>query len=184
MTPQPDLTTVQEACRAFPARFQTLHLGTVSADGQPEASYAPYVVDKGRYCIYLSELARHTANLRNTARASVLFIEGEGQARHLFARQRLTLACQVSECPRGSTRFEAVLDLFEQRFGPFVQTIRPLQDFHLFELVPVSGTYVAGFARAYTFDGADPGQLRHRNEQGHQAPDDASAHRLGESLPS
>lgn len=54
----------------------------------------------------------------------------------------------------------------------------------LTELMPVSGTYVAGFARAYPFDGADPSQLRHRNDQGHQAPDDASAHRLGESLPS
>jgi putative heme iron utilization protein len=32
------------------------------------------VAHEGRYCVYLSDLARHTANLRATARASVLFI--------------------------------------------------------------------------------------------------------------
>ncbi|MBD3892690.1 pyridoxamine 5'-phosphate oxidase family protein [Hydrogenophaga sp.] len=184
MSKNHDLTQVQAACRAFPARFQTLHLGTVGADGLPEASYAPYVSDAGRYFVYLSELARHTANLRATARASVLFIEGEQQAAHLFARERLTLACQASECPRGSPHFEVILDLFGQRFGKFMQVIRPLEDFLLFELVPVSGSYVAGFARAYTLDGDDLGRLRHRNEQGHRAPDAQAERRLSEQLPS
>ena len=63
MNPPTDLTAVREACRAFPARFQTLQLATVSADGLPEASYAPFVADQGRYWVYLSDLARHTANL-------------------------------------------------------------------------------------------------------------------------
>lgn len=182
MTHPNDLTAVQEACRAFPSRFQTLHLGTVGADGLPEASYAPYVHEQGRYWVYLSDLARHTANLRANGLASVLFIEGEAQARHLFARERLTLRCEARECPRATDRFESVLDRFEQRFGHFMQAIRPLQDFHLFELAPVSGSYVAGFARAYHFEGDDPGQLRHRNEQGHQAPDAASVRRLDATL--
>jgi putative heme iron utilization protein len=184
MNPSSDLSLVQEACKAFPSRFQTLHLGTVSDDGQPEASYAPYVHEYGRYWVYLSDLARHTANLRANGRASVLFIEGEVQAKHLFARERLTLRCVASECPRASDRFETVLDCFEQRFGHFMQAIRPLQDFRLFELAPLSGAYVAGFARAYSFEGDDPSRLRHRNEQGHQVPDAVSARRLDASLPS
>lgn len=182
MTSSTPLPGVREACQAFPARFQTLHLGTVGANGQPEASYAPYVADQGHYYVYLSSLARHVSNLRETARASVLFIEGEDNAKHLFARERLTLACQVSECPRGTARFEAVLNLFELRFGKFMQAIRPLQDFGLFELVPVSGSYVAGFARAYAFDGEDLGNLRHRNDQGHQSPDAKAEQRLSEEL--
>lgn len=174
------LQAVREACQTFPARFRTLYLATVGSDGLPEASYAPYVVDQGRYCVYLSELARHTGNLRARGRASVLFIEGEEEARHLFARERLTLACEAFECARGSSRFEHLLDLFEQRFGSFVQVIRPLQDFHLFELRPLSGSYVAGFARAYMFEGDDPALLRHRSDQGHRSPDPDSSRRLAE----
>lgn len=162
MSGSDDLQQVRQACCTFPARFQSLQLATVSADGQPEASYAPFVADHGCYYVYLSDLARHGANLRETARASVLFIEGEEQAKHPFARERLTLRCDVVECPRGSDRFEAVLDLFEQRFGKFVQMVRSLGDFRLFELSPVSGSYVAGFARAYVLDGDDLKNIRHR----------------------
>ena len=43
-----DLQQVRQACRDFPARFQSLQLATVSADGQPEASYAPFVADRQR----------------------------------------------------------------------------------------------------------------------------------------
>jgi hypothetical protein len=178
-----DLLNVREACRAFPSRFQSLYLGTVDAHGQPQASHAPYVAHEGRYCVYLSDLARHTANLRATARASVLFIESEEQARHLFARERLTLACQAAECLRGTPRFEAVMDVFDRRFGTFMQVIRPLQDFRLFELQPLSGAYVAGFARAYSLDGTDLDLIRHRNEQGHRAPDAVPQRRVNASVP-
>ncbi len=184
MSEDTDLLNVRDACRAFPSRFQTLYLGTADERGQPQASYAPYVVYEDRYWVYLSDLARHAANLRHTTRASVLFIESEEQAKHLFARERLTLDCQAQECARGTARFEAVLDVFEQRFGKFMQVIRPLQDFRLFELQPLSGSYVAGFARAYTLDGADLGRVRHRNEQGHQAPDATAKRRMDEALPS
>lgn len=162
MSDPADLSSVRQACRDFPARFQSLQLATVSADGEPEASYAPFVSDRGCYYVYLSDLARHSANLRETGRASVLLIEGEEQARHPFARERLTLRCEVGECPRDTSRFEVVLDLFEQRFGKFVQMVRPLGDFRLFELRPVAGSYVAGFARAYVLDGEDLVNIRHR----------------------
>ncbi len=162
MSGSDDLQQVRQACRDFPARFQSLQLATVSADGQPEASYAPFVADHGCYYVYLSDLARHGANLREKGRASVLFIEGEERAKHPFARERLTLRCEATECPRGSERFEAVLDLFEHRFGKFVQMVRPLGDFRLFELRPEAGSYVAGFAKAYVLDGDDLANIRRR----------------------
>jgi putative heme iron utilization protein len=182
MTNHSQLDDVRQACQAFPARFQTLHLGTVAADGQPEASYAPYVADQGSYWVYLSRLARHATNLRESPRASVLFIEGEDQAKQVFARERLTLACSVSECPRDTPRFNAVMDLFDQRFGKFMQVIRPLQDFGLFELQPRSGSYVAGFAKAYVLDGEDLANVRHRNDEGHQSPNREAQERLNEEL--
>jgi len=178
----PDLQDVREACLAFPERFKTLYLATLGRDGDPEASYAPYVADQGHYYVFLSELARHTANLRESGRCSVLFIESEEQARHLFARQRLTLLCQARVCERDGERFERVMKAFTQRFGRFMDVIRPLQDFHLFELQPLQGAYVAGFARAYTLGGSDLGELRHRNETGHRSPDDTARQRLQEEL--
>jgi putative heme iron utilization protein len=177
-----DLQAVRDACRAFPARFKSIHLGTVSADGEPEASYAPYVADQGHYYVYLSHLARHTNNLREVPKASVLFIEAEAEAKQVFARERLTLACNVTECPRDTPRFEEVMDLFGERFGKFLQVIRPLQDFALFELTPVSGSYVAGFGKAYVLEGEDLSNIRHRNDEGHQSPNRETAQRLNEEL--
>lgn len=162
------LHDVRHACLALAARFRTLQLATVAADGQPEASYAPFVTDQGFYYVYLSQLARHTGNLRHSGKASVMFIQPESEASHVFARERLTLVCQVHEHPRDSPRFEQVLDLFDVRFGKFMDVIRPLQDFGLFELRPAKGSYVAGFARAYTLEGADLSHVEHRKDQGHR----------------
>jgi putative heme iron utilization protein len=182
MTTSPDLDSIRAACRAFPQGFKTLYLGTSASDGQPEASYAPFVADKGKYYVYLSDLARHSANLRANPRCSVLFIEAEGEAQHLFARKRLTLRCAVREHERSSEAFEHMLALFQARFGKFMEVIRPLQDFRLFELAPLSGSYVAGFAKAYALDGHDLADIRHRQEQGHLSPDAASQSRLAQEL--
>jgi putative heme iron utilization protein len=171
MSQSPQMPEVRQACLALAARFQTLHLGTVTKDGQPEASYAPYVTDQGFYYVYLSQLARHTGNLRDTGKASVMFIQPESEATHVFARERLTLTCEAQEHPRGTPRFEQVIRLFDERFGKFMQVIRPMQDFGLFELRPVKGSYVAGFARAYTLAGADLSHVEHRRDEGHRRED-------------
>ena len=178
MTSSTDLAAVRDACLQFPHRFQSLHLGTCSTAGEPEASYAPFVHAHGSYYVYVSDLARHTTNLRSTQVCSVLFIEPENDAKHLFARERLTLRCTARACERDSAIFDDVLDLFAARFGKFMEIIRPLEDFQLFELTPHSGTYVAGFAKAYSLEGQDLAQIQHRQDQGHRSPDSASAHRL------
>lgn len=182
MSTSSNLEAVQQAAVAFPSRFQALYLATVSAQGLPEASYAPYVFEGGKFFVYLSGLAKHAGNLKATGLASVLFIEEESAAKHLFGRERLTLACKAVEHERGTPRFEAVLDLFDERFGKFMQVIRPLQDFSLFELSSERGSYVAGFAKAYTLSGQDLGQISHRNDQGHQAPSAAAQKLLDQEV--
>lgn len=179
----PDLQQVLAESRQFPALFESLHLASCDAAGLPEASYAPYLAHAGAYWIYTSELSAHTANLAATGRCSVLFIESEAQAQHLFARRRLTLQCTAHEHERGSERFEQLMDGFEARFGPFMRMLRRLGDFHLYALHPHSGSYVAGFARAYTLQGEDLGEIAHRREQGHRSPD-ASVRRAMDALAS
>lgn len=183
MSSLPDLQQVLAESRQFPALFESLHLASCDPAGLPEASYAPYLAHDGAYWVYTSELSAHTANLAATGRCSVLFIESEAQARHLFARRRLTLQCTAHEQARASACFEQVMDGFEAKFGSFMRMLRQLEDFHLYALRAHSGSYVAGFARAYTLQGEDLGEIAHRREQGHRSPD-ASTRRAMDALAS
>jgi heme iron utilization protein len=175
MSQPPDLNVVMDECRKFPGHFQSLHLATCNAAGEPEASYATYVEHEGNYYVYTSELSAHTTNLAASGRCSVLFIESEAEAKHLFARRRLTLQCTAIECHRDSPAFEPLMDMFVQKFGNFMGMMRKLADFHLYQLQPKNGGYVAGFALAYTLEGEGLREIKHRKEQGHRSPDKASA---------
>ena len=165
---KPDLPAILAEARAFHEGFATLMLATVSACGDPVASYAPYVVDnEGCFHVYISELAAHTANLAANGKASVLFIEDEGQATQLFARKRLTCACLAEEVERDSPLFLDVMSRFEHRHGNIIGVLRGLRDFHLFRLRPTRATYVRGFGEAFELDG-EALSIRPVNERGHR----------------
>lgn len=181
MTIQPrDLKDVMAEFRDFHHEFETLLMATCNAQGEPDASYAPYIEHLGYYYVYVSELATHTENLQAKGQCSVLFIEDETHAKHIFARRRITLRCEAEEIPRGSQLFEELLDKFVERFGKFMEMMRKLQDFHLFRLKPHTGGYVAGFAQAYTLSGEGLNDIRHRDEKGHRSPDKATAGEMDE----
>lgn len=177
-----DLDKIAAECREFATQFQSLQLATVSPEGVPEASYAPYIKIGRDFYVYVSELSRHTANLTNNPRASVLFIENENEAKHLFARRRLTYQCTCEEVLRDSDGFEPTLDLLEERFGKIIGMLRNLQDFHLIRVVPQAGGYVAGFARAFDLVGDDLDQVRHINDVGHRAADKKTEKQMDEQL--
>ena len=161
MTQAPeDLALVAAEVAAFPARFMSLLLATASETGEPLASYAPYLRDGGDFCVYLSELAAHTANLAARGRASVLFIEDESASPKLFARRRLTCQCAVFEVPRCAPEYDALLDRFAARHGKLVEVLRGLADFHLFRLRPESATFVSGFGQAYAVGGEGGDDVR------------------------
>ena len=178
---QPESIVLSES-HQFPAQFRSVHLATCNASGEPEASYAAYVERDGHYYVYISELAAHTANLKDTGRCAALFIESEADAKHLFARKRLTLQCTAVETPRGSPEFEAILDAFEDKFGHFMAMMRKLADFHLFKLTARHGNYVAGFAKAYSLDGTGLNEIRLRNDQGHRPQDRGTKTELDAAL--
>lgn len=172
------LQSIGAEAMAFKSQFQSLQLATSNAQGLPEASYAAYVEQDHKFYIYVSELATHCANLRETGRCSLMFIESEQEAAHLFARKRLVFQCAAQEVSRESEKFEAVMALFFKKFGNFMEIISKLTDFHLIELTPAQGSYVSGFAKAYHLNGQDLMQVTHRNDQGHTAPDKAAQQTL------
>jgi putative heme iron utilization protein len=157
----PDLLHAAEAYRHLIEAQQTLLLSTCSTELQPEIGYAPFVRDEqGRFYIFVSELARHTLNLRQNPKASVLFIEPEAGCRNLFARARAVFDCSARAVAPGDPEHVRQLQALQDRFGDVVALLRTLPDFHLIELTPETGHYVAGFGRAYAID-LHSGTLRH-----------------------
>jgi len=160
----PDEPIVAEA-GTFLAAFRSLVMATVSADGVPDASYAPFVrIDDNAFYLNLSELSAHTGNLSSTPRVSVMFLQAEQDTKQLFARKRLSFDADAIMVERDSQRWQQVMDIFAIKFGDIVDLIRPLQDFKLFRLQPRSGIYVRGFAQAYPLQGDALEQLRGIND--------------------
>ncbi len=145
--------TVEEY-RSFLGEQRTVMLATVDDQGIPEASYAPFVVDaQWRFHLLLSDLARHSANLRGNGRVSLMFLADRVPRSNPFAVRRLTFSCRSRLLEPGDTLREQVMDRFEARFGGMIGLLRTLADFRLFELRALQGTYVRGFGDAWRISG-------------------------------
>ena len=150
----------------FLTKFQCLQLSTISENGRPESSYAPFVVDQNnQFYIYVSMLARHTKNLLNDTRAGIMFLEAEEQAENIFARKRATFDCDAEVVERYSEEWQKIMSLFDDIAGELMQTLRILTDFQLIRLRPNSGLFVKGFGKAYEISGEKMDQLSHINQQ-------------------
>ncbi|GJL80944.1 MAG: heme utilization protein HutZ [marine bacterium B5-7] len=133
---------------------RTLIVATVSDDGAPLASYAPFIRVDGIFYLFLSRLSDHTSNLIKQRSAGIMVIEDESHCVDVFARQRVNFQCKVSVVESHDPRRQILLDRMSERFGDIVDTLRALPDFILFGIQPIEGSYVEGFGRA--FDITDP----------------------------
>lgn len=134
----------------FPEKFQSVILATVSDQGVPHSSYAPFVMDSDKNMYILaSTLAIHTQNLRSTGKASVLFIEDERDSPKIFARPRLTFDCTVIEIERDTPEWTTKVNQLQDRQGEIVGMIRQLLDFHLLQLTPTGGRFVSSFGKIF-----------------------------------
>ena len=148
---------------SFPTQFKSVILGTASAEGIPQASYAPCVIDEARNIyIFVSGLSAHTQNLASTGQVSALFVKDEADTPQMFARQRLSYACSVTLLERESDDWMAIAQKFQDRFGNIVEVMAGLPDFRIFKLTPQSGRFVIGFGAAYSVDPNDLSRLIHQ----------------------
>lgn len=132
---------------------KSLYLSTLSQQGEPWASYAPYAI--GEDCLYvlLSELAAHAVNLQHNPRAAVLITEDEGSAADLFARLRVHYSVDARLLDKQSRAGEIGLELLRARHGERIDMLSQMGDFRLFRLLPRHGRFIKGFGRAFTFRG-------------------------------
>jgi putative heme iron utilization protein len=154
MMPEQDPAILQQEARNFRDGFQSVLIATASLKGDPDISYAPFVLNEtGAICIYVSQLARHTQNLLECPTASLMFIAGEQDSRNLFARRRLILQCRAE--PVTGVEAEPVLQQMQTQLGKTVELLRSLPDFLLFRFEVENGSYIRGFGQAWSLVGND-----------------------------
>ncbi len=139
----------------FLENFQTLVMASITPEGLPCASTAPYVRMGNDFYILISTVAQHGRNLLASSAVSLLFAEDEAGCIQPFARKRVTIEADSREVPRGEVDFRIAIERFRARFDPeLVDTLAQMGDFHLFCLSPRSGSVVIGFAKAYRLNDA------------------------------
>ena len=153
----------------FIASRKSLHLATITGAGEPFISYAPFAL--GDNCIYvlISEIALHAVNLQELPKASVMMVEDEGTAKELFARIRVSYSVDSKMLDHDKEEWIKGIDIMAARHGDRIKNLSELSDFKLFKLLPISGRYVKGFGRAYSFAGGSlAGDLVQHLRDGHK----------------
>lgn len=152
--------------REFRDSRQTLQLATITPDGIPNASYAPFAFDSQAYYVLVSDIAAHGRNLKNNRQVSILMIEDESECKQIYARKRLTFDAQAELVERSSEIWVQGIEALKARFGEIIDDLSQLGDFNLYRLVPESGRYVKGFGQAFVISGDDMLDFVHLT-QGH-----------------
>ncbi len=132
---------------------KTLQLASLTEEGAPFASYAPFAI--GENCLYvlLSDLAMHAVNLKANPKASVLIVEDEDSADELFARVRVNYSVEADFIAHSTAAWRLGVSVLEARHGERIGHLSKMSDFKLFKLNPTSGRFVKGFAKAYSLAG-------------------------------
>ncbi|MFH7027761.1 MAG: HugZ family protein [Heteroscytonema crispum UTEX LB 1556] len=154
------LEKAQAEYQNFTEKVESAIISTVNAEGMPNASYAPFVMDESKNIyIYVSGLSSHTKNIYANPNVSVMFIEDETKSKQIFARSRLIFDCRASLIERESDEWNKIVAQFQTRFGEIIEMLRGLGDFRIFKLTPSEGRFVIGFGAAYRISGDNFDQL-------------------------
>ena len=150
------------------ASTKSVILATVDAEGNANSSYAPFVQVENTFYILVSFMARHTKNLADGRKTSMMFIEDESATKQIYARERLTLEATTSQIERDSETWNTIVADLKETHGKVVDVISEMKDFILIALHPTKGSYVNGFGSAYFVD-ENLEILEHRNDINHQS---------------
>lgn len=151
----------------FKHSFKSVVLATLNDDNTPVASYSPVFHINGKTYIYISSIAEHHSNLKANAKADVLYLQDENEAKNIALRKRLRYSAKALFIPRNSDVFNAVMN--EGCKGDkTLSMIRGFSDFDLVELELGDGRFVKGFGAAY--DIKKDGSVHHIGGNGGKAP--------------
>jgi len=175
MSEQPNkkLEMAQAQFDGFEESFKSVNLATVSSEGLPHASYAPFVYNENKEIFFfLSGMTQHCKNLTDTHKLSVLFVEDESKTEQVFARKRLSYDAQSTLLERESPEWLNIVALFSDKFGELIQQLRSMPDFRIFKCQLLKGRFVFGFGSAYNIEAENLNKLvaiRHTGHGHHHA---------------
>lgn len=162
--PEAQIKEISADITRLHSNTQSLMLATQDEEGVSDISSAPYVFIDGCYYIFISELAAHTAHLKNAPQAAILLIEDEAVSRNIFARLRLSWVVMARMLATSEKQYLEVMHALEARFGSTVGLLKSLPDFRLCELRPQQGRLISGFGKAYSINAQDLWSLFMKSE--------------------
>ncbi|MHC5202871.1 HugZ family pyridoxamine 5'-phosphate oxidase [Myroides sp. LJL119] len=128
---------------------KSIMLATINQDGTPLVSTAPYSRVDNEFQILVSYMAKHTLNLQERNKVSIMFVEDEANCKQIYARHRLTLQVNSELVAKDTLLYQRALEDLKARNGKIIDVLESLEDFVLFNFKIQSGSYVNGFGSAY-----------------------------------
>lgn len=148
--------TIQEAQEEldnYTKNMRSVVLSTVDKDGEPFASYSPFVEDEDRnFYVFVSTAVQHSHNMYATKKAHIMFLQDEQDAGHIYARKRLYFKASAEKFEAEDERFEKIAQLFEEKHGSEGKLVRTMSDSRIYKLTPSEGNIVLGFGAAFKID--------------------------------
>lgn len=164
-----NLAKAQSQYNTFLETSHSIMLATTSLEGDPNASYAPFIIDEEKnFYIYISNVSTHTQNIIQTKKASILVIEDEAKSSQIFARRRLSFECIASKITEETADWDILVNAFSKKFGAIIEHFKGMADFILIKLKPNKGRFVIGFGMAYDILPSNLNQLVAVSGTGHQ----------------
>lgn len=138
---------IQHILDHFTDEFKSVSIASLTQEGTPYISYAPFVKHNNNYYIIISKMAKHYHNLLENPDASIMLIEDESIASSIFFRKRLSYEV--------TAQFEAVnpsvVDALRNRHGHMIDQLLTL-DFFIVKMIIKKGLLILGPGKAFMVD--------------------------------
>jgi len=124
-------------------------LGTLH-EGEPNLAMVAYAFaeDFSAFYIHVSKLGKHTADMENDPRVSLLITETDDRRGDPQTLARVSIRGMAEMLPRTDPGYSQVKKIYLERF-PEAEQFFSLGDFNLWKITPQGGRFVAGFGRAF-----------------------------------
>ena len=124
-------------------------LGTLH-DGEPNLAMIAYSFsdDFSAFYIHVSKLGKHTTDMENDPRVSLLIAETDDGRADPQTLARVSLRGTAEILRRTDPAYAQVKQNYLERF-PEAEQLFSLGDFNLWKITPKGGRFVAGFGRAF-----------------------------------
>lgn len=142
-------TTSEQTLARLIRETRVAALGTLH-DGEPNLAMVAYAFAKdfSVFYIHVSKLGKHTTNMENDPRVSLLITETDDRRADPQTLARVSIRGTAEILPRTHPGYAQVKEIYVVRF-PEAEQLFSLADFNLWKITPKGGRFVAGFGRAF-----------------------------------